>query len=229
MSAFRLGVFLLYFTNTICVSTKSAWAEHKAEHCQQLIDVLHVSHMWEATAGIDFSSEELLAFDLHPAHRLHIAQRYGLQGVDWIDTPIRILLSAPLVRYYQASTDSLDFGLYMIIATAKESIATARKRLGTHPPFPSNFDNGPFCDQHATCKKVWFEKWFFVVLRRIHHPSEPFPLTSIPETLTNMEHRGMNAECKQFVLNWLRDECIHVQKEEQLIQETITTVRNLFK
>jgi len=29
--------------------------------------------MWEAMAGIDFASEELLAFDLHPAHRLYLA------------------------------------------------------------------------------------------------------------------------------------------------------------
>jgi aryl carrier-like protein len=38
----------------------------------------------------------------------------------------------------------------------------------------------------------------------------------------------MNVECKRSILTWLRESCMQVQKEENLIQETIDTVRNLF-
>ena len=101
--------------------------------------------MWDIQPGINFASQELLKFDLHPAYCLHLARQYNL--LDWISTPVRSLLASPLERY-TGTTDSreiLDFDLYMIIATAKESIATERKRLGNHPPFPPNFDNEPFC------------------------------------------------------------------------------------
>jgi hypothetical protein len=182
--------------------------------------------MWDIHPGIEFATRELLGFDLHPAHRLYLAHRYNL--VDWISDPIRQLLAAPLERYIKEDQDHLAFDLYMIIATAKESIAAERKRLGNYPPFPPNFDNEPFCDQHQSCKKVWVEKWFYTMLRRIHHPIDPLPLSSVPDALEAIDHQGMNPECKRSILTWLRQSCVQVQKEEGLIQETITTVRNLF-
>jgi hypothetical protein len=183
--------------------------------------------MWDILPGITFASDELLKFDLHPAYRLSLARRFGL--LDWIDTPIRILLAAPLGRYTEDSKDRLDFELYTIIATAKESIATARKLIGNHPPFPNNFDNGPFCEQHPACKRIWFEKWFFVILRRIHHASEPLPLIMIPQALEEMDHRGINPECKRFIITWIQESCMQlIHREEHLIQETIATVRSLF-
>lgn len=184
--------------------------------------------MWDIQPGINFASQELLKFDLHPAYCLHLARQYNL--LDWISTPVRSLLASPLERY-TGTTDSreiLDFDLYMIIATAKESIATERKRLGNHPPFPPNFDNEPFCAQHESCKKIWAEKWFFTIVRRIHNPTSPLPLSLVPEALEEIEHRGMNPECKTSILTWLRQSCIQVQKEENLIRETVTTVQNLF-
>jgi hypothetical protein len=210
--------------------TSSAWAPLKAECIKQLLDILHVSHMWEIAPGIQFASTELLKFDLQPAQRLHLAQKYGLIDSNWINIPIRRLLGSPLDRYTEDSPDNLDFKLYMLIATTKESIATARKTLAYHPPFPTDSDNTPFCPQHATCKRVWIEKWFLVLGRKIHHPSESFPLISIPEQLKNMEHRGMNPDCKSHVLDWIDQNCLYlIRKEEDLIQETIATVRSMFE
>jgi hypothetical protein len=208
--------------------TYSSWLPHRVGHRQQLLDILHVSHMWEIQPGIDFASHELLAFNLHPAHSLSLARQYQL--LDWIAYPVQNLLVSPLEQYTHNNnpTEKLDYDIYMIIATAKESIATERKRLGNHPPFPPNFDSEPFCAQHNTCKRVWTEKWFFTVVRRIHHPTTPLPLSMVPEVLAEIDHRGMNAECKRSILAWLRDSCAQVRKEETLIQETIATVRKLF-
>jgi hypothetical protein len=208
------------------VST-SAWAPLKAERTKQLLDILHVSHMWEIVPGVQFATTELLKADLHPTHRLHLTRQYGLPH--WIEIPIRMLLTAPLERYTEASQDTLDFQLYMIIVTTKESIAKAQKVLANHPPFPANADTTPFCPQHATCKKVWIEKWFFTLGRRIHHPSEHFPLILIPSALKDMDHRGMNPECKKYVLEWIDDTFSHlIRKEEDLIQEAVAIVHSMF-
>jgi len=185
--------------------------------------------MWEILPGIEFASHELLTFNLHPAHSLSLARQYHL--LDWVSAPVQTLLAAPLGRYTHhgnPAVEKLDYDVYMIIATAKESIATERKRLGNHPPFPPNFDEEPFCAQHNTCKRVWTEKWFFNLVRRIHHPTTPLPMSLVPEVLEEIDHRGMNGVCKQSILTWLRDSCVQVRKEENLIEETIATVRNLF-
>lgn len=184
--------------------------------------------MWEILPGIEYASRELLAFNLHPAHCLLLACQYCL--LDWVITPIQKLLATPLERYTINSKpmERLDFDVYMIIATAKESIATERKRLGNHPPFPANFDEEPFCTQHNSCKRIWSEKWFFHLVRRLHHPTTPLPLSLVPEVLEEIDHRGMNVECKRSILTWLRESCMQVRKEENLIQETIDNVRSLF-
>jgi hypothetical protein len=207
--------------------TSRAWAPLKAESTQQLLDILHVSHLWEIAPGVQFAASELLKANLHPVHRLHLARRYGLQ--DWIEIPIRMLLGTPLERYTEEAQDNLDFQLYMLIATTKESIAKAWKVLANHPPFPADTDNTPFCLQHAACKKVWIEKWFFTLGHRIHHPSEHFPLILIPDALKDMDHRGMNPECKKYILEWIDDKFLHlIRKEEDLIQEAVATVHTMF-
>jgi len=205
--------------------TSRAWAL-KAESTQQLLDILHVAHMWEIAPGVEFATSELLKADLHPVHCLCLARKYGLQ--DWIKIPIRMLLGDPLECYTEANQDNLDFQLYMLIATTKESIAKAQKVLTHHPPFPADADNTPFCPQHATCKKVWIEKWFLTLGRRIHHPSEDFPLILIPEALKNMDHRGMNLECKKYILEWMDATLLYlIRKEEDLIQEAVAIVRSM--
>jgi hypothetical protein len=213
--------------NTIWVVASSSWSPLKTDQTKQLLDILHVSHMWEIAPGVEFASTELLKANLHPAHRLRLARQYGL--LDWIEIPIRILLESPLARYTEDSHDNLDFSLYMVIATAKESIATARKVLANIPPFPTDADNTPFCPQHATCKRIWVEKWFIGLGRRIHHPTEKFALAEIPQALETMDHRGMNEDCKKFVLKWMNQTLSYlIQREEDLIQETVDTVRIMF-
>ena len=113
--------------------TSSSWAPHQDEHSQQLVDIFHVLHMYDILLGIEFATQELLQFDLHPAHCLHIARQYSL--LNWIAAPIRTLLSSPLKRYTHDSKDTLPFDLYQIIATTKESISLEWKHLANHPPF----------------------------------------------------------------------------------------------
>lgn len=121
----------------------------------------------------------------------------------------------------------LGFNLYTIIACAKESISQERQRLGNHAPFPRNFDDGPFCTapQHAACKRVWTEKWFLIMVCRIH-AVDPLPLSDVPDALEAMDHKGMNLGCKGFILSWLRASD-HIRREEKIIAETISDVIDL--
>ena len=177
--------------------------------------------------GIEFAASELLRFNLKPAHRLYLARRYDL--VDWIPDSVRILLSTPLEQYHIGAETPLDIELYMLIAKAKESIALERHRVGNFPAFPKDFDNGPFCPQHNQCKRVWTEKWFFIISRKIHQITDPLSLSLIPAALEQIDHRGMNPECRRSILGWLEEDgASQLQKEEHLIQEAIIAVITLF-
>ncbi len=71
--------------------------------------------MWDILPGIEFVTQELPKFNLHPAHSLSLACQYQL--LDWISAPIQILLASPLECYTKDSKpeENMDFDLYMII------------------------------------------------------------------------------------------------------------------
>jgi len=200
---------------------------HTVDHIQQLLDILHISHMWEIGPGIHFASTELLKpqFGLRAAHRLYLAYQYSLLA--WIPVAVRVLLSTHLMDYSEVDKEHLGFNLYEIIATTKESIETERKRLGVHPPYPKNFDDGPFCDNHGQCMKIWIEKWYTIILCRIHNILQPLPISSIADTLEEIDHKGMQQSWKDYILSWLKGSN-HLGKEEELIQNAIDTVHTRF-
>lgn len=222
------------------IVTISPWSPLTADHQQQLLDVLHVSHMWDILPGVNFASNQLRQqFDLSPCHLLNLAGRYGL--TEWVNGAVTTLLTtqlrvssiyviddlfSKLLKQTLTSTDKrlLGFELYSIIACAKESISHERQRLGNHPPFPRNFDDGPYCSptQHMACKRIWTEKWFLMIVRRIHG-LDPLPLIEIPDALEAMEHKGMNIGCKNFILTWLRASD-HIRREEVIIGETVSCI-----
>jgi hypothetical protein len=54
-------------------------------------------------------------------------------------------------------------------------------------------------------------------------------LAEIPQALKEMDHRGMREDCKKFVLEWMDKNLSYLfRKEEDLIQETVATVRTMF-
>jgi hypothetical protein len=130
--------------------------------------------------------------------------------------------------YTRKDENLLGLELYTIIASTRELISTERRRLGNVPPRPKNLDDAPFCDaaQHAVCQRVWIEKWFFIILRRIHDVAKPLPLTQIPDALREIDHKGMNPACKVHLIDWLSDSQ-HLDNEEQLIREAVTKISNV--
>jgi hypothetical protein len=94
---------------------------------------------------------------------------------------------------------------------------------------PKNFDDAPFCDRsrHIQCKKVWTEKWFLEIPRRIHHATKPLPLMQIPDDLREIDHKGMNPSCKAHIIDWLTESCHHLNTEEHLIRAAVVKISDL--
>src|SRR5271169_102392 len=193
-------------------------------HARQLIDILHVSHMFDIQPGVQFAIGQLLEFNLHPAHRLRLASRYHLAG--WISHVVRDLLQLPLPDYTTEDIEHIGVNIFIIIATAKEKISIERKRFTNYVPFPKNSENAPFCLQHTTCKKVWYEVWFTVIVRRIHSVTDYIPLVNLPAELQSTDHNGINLECKRFIIEWIQDSP-HLQVEERIITNTVDSINDL--
>jgi len=132
-----------------------------------------------------------------------------------------------LKDYSEVDKEHLGFNLYKIITMTKASIETERKQLGVHPAYPKNFDDGPFCNNHGQCMKIWIEKWYTIILCRIHNISQPLPISSIPDALVEIDHKGMQQSCKDYILSWFKGSN-HLGKEEELIQNAIDTVHTRF-
>ena len=129
--------------------------------------------------------------------------------------------------YSEVDKAHLGFGLYEIIARTKESIETERKRLGVYLPYPKNFDDSPFCENHGQCMKICIEKWYTVILHCIHNISQPLPISSIADALAEINHMGMQQRCKDYILTWLKGSN-HLGKEEELIQNAIDIICTKF-
>lgn len=184
--------------------------------------------MWQIQPGINFASQELLKFNLRPAHRLHLARQYDLST--WNSDAVRSLLQTSLQNYTNEDIEHMGMNIFTTIATAKEAISTERKRLANFAPYPKDFDNGPFCANHETCKRVWHEKWFFFVVPRCIHTLKEAPilLAQLPDVLESMDHSGVNPGCKAFIIDFLRNGH-QIQVEETLISSTIDTVHHLLR
>jgi hypothetical protein len=184
--------------------------------------------MWEIKPGIEFASKGLLdqKFNLSPAFRLDVARKYQLK--DWIPAAVRHLLHTPLAEYSEVDMNYLGYSIFSIIAIAKEQISTERVRLSLHAPMPPPKDIGdrPYCNKHKQCMKIWSEKWFLNVIRRIHNSTFPLPLSDLCQVLEETNHEEMNNQCKNDIISWLRGSKA-LLREEDIIRSTIATITNI--
>lgn len=78
------------------LNSVSPWEAHPVDRLQQLLDILHISHMWEIGPGIDFATKEIEdQFEIRPAQSLFLAKKYQIQG--WVNGAVRALLNNPLI------------------------------------------------------------------------------------------------------------------------------------
>lgn len=195
---------------------------------EQLLDILHISHLWQIRPGFDYAIQQLDVHTLQPAKRLSLAQKYGIAG--WVSEAVRSLLLLPFREYTEQDIRDLSFPGYLVIACAKEEIQKQRKVLAAIPPYPLDVsaDNAPHCTYHTTCIRVWYDKWAKEIVPRIHHPTNHFPLSKTITALQEMDHIGMNLACKCYAIEWMISSCPGLGKEEALIWKTIETIQAMF-
>ena len=194
----------------------------------QLLDILHVAHMWQIRPGFDYAVHELGKHTLQPAKILSLAQKYSIAG--WVPEAVRALLLLPFHEYTEQDIRDLSFPGYLVIACAKEEIQQQRRVLAAIPPYPTNLnaDDAPHCTYHTTCTRVWYDKWAKEIVPRIHHPTDHFPLSKTISALLDMDHIGMNRACKGYAIEWMISSCPGLGKEEALIWKIIETVQTMF-
>lgn len=195
---------------------------------EQLLDILHISHMWQIRPGFDYAINQLGVHTLRPAKQLSLAQKYSIAG--WVPDAVRSLLRLPFREYTEQDIRDLSFSGYLVIACAKEEIQEQRKVLAAIPPCPLdvNADDAPHCGGHTTCIRVWYDKWAKEIVPRIHHPTHHFPLSKTISALQEMDHIGMNPACKRYAIEWMTSSCPGLGKEEALIWKTIETIQTMF-
>lgn len=208
-------------------SRDRSWADLPIDHIQQLVDILHVSHMWGVAAGINFASERLLRFEqaaFRSARRLRLALLYGLNS--WVEGAVRDLLQTPLPLLTVEDKRHLGFRFYVAIAEAQSAICFERQRLAAAPPAPPtvSHDIAPFCPCHEVCKQIWAEVWYLKITRAILRERNPIALKDVPDALDALDHPNMNPECKTFFMNWLRS-CNLIMGEEEVTSDLVAQIR----
>ncbi|KDR72044.1 hypothetical protein GALMADRAFT_143385 [Galerina marginata CBS 339.88] len=216
------------FANFMLWLNHNAWNPVVVRRQEQLLDILHVSHMWQIRPGFDYAVGQLGEHLVRPAKRLFFAQKYNIAG--WVPEAVLLLLLMPFREYTEEDIRNLSFPGYLVIACAKEEIQEQRRFLAAIPPYPSDFtaDHAPHCPYHTTCNRVWYDKWAKEIVPRIHHPAVPFPLAQTIGALEDMNHPGMNPACKRYAIEWMISSCPGLGKEEAIIWKTIETVQTMF-
>lgn len=182
--------------------------------------------MWDVKQGIDFATTHL--FDkVTAAHRLALACRYDIWS--WLPEAVRDLILLPLHDYTHADMNHLSYGMFSVICVAKEAIITERMRLTVCPPYPKDIGSLPYCSQHSTCRKIWADKWYGTIIRRICTPPHPTQLriSLLKDLLEATDYTGMNPECKNYLVKWI-GESRHLGREEELIVVAIDDIRAMF-
>ncbi|KAF5328259.1 hypothetical protein D9619_013370 [Psilocybe cf. subviscida] len=199
------------------------WHEDPAEHAQQLIDVLHVCHRYDISAGIKLASEELLRprFNLVPSRRLSLALCYGLQS--WINDAVRALIALPPRSYTPTDLNYLGAPIYHLLFTAKDNILVERQKVANFPCYPRNGDASPWCADHEQCEQVWTCKWLTVIAREIHNTVTPLELADIPHRLHIADHAGVTPECKSAFLEYINS-LPQLRKEEELTVQVVEAI-----
>ena len=87
-------LYFTFWTNfTYSFSYLSAWTPFIARHHEQLIDILHISHMWQIRPGFDYEISKLGGHTLRPSKQLFFTQKYNI--VAWVPEAVHSLLLQP--------------------------------------------------------------------------------------------------------------------------------------
>lgn len=203
-----------------------SWSRLEAT-ADRLVDVLHVSHLFQVLDGVKFAIQALdeLSPPLSLCRRIHLAIHYGITA--WVDITVRALLCKTADSYNADDLTHLGLDTFAIVVAARERIRTIRTDFANFPIEPSTqseIDQAPFCGNHVKCRRQWVERWFTHLARQIHSTSTPIALTDAPIILQTMSHPGMNPACKDYNIGLVQLSA-ELPKEEKIIDDTVHRIK----
>ncbi|KAJ7645240.1 hypothetical protein DFH06DRAFT_1333528 [Mycena polygramma] len=147
---------------------------------RRLVNLLRVGRLWEINEAVQYAKHHLDAMYLPSSRRLQLARMFSLYDIEWIDQPVRALVTGKLDWITPEDIDRLGTKAYSIIARAKETLwqeihisCCVPPQLEPHPAWVSD------AHDHRVCTEVFNEVWWTKIARRMIDPAKPLHFSKI--------------------------------------------------
>ncbi|KAJ6489499.1 hypothetical protein C8R47DRAFT_1273759 [Mycena vitilis] len=155
---------------------------------RRLVNLLRVGRLWEIHEAVQYAKFHLDAMYLPSSRRLQLARMFSLYDIEWIDQPVRALVTGKLDWITPEDIDCLGTKTYSII-------------LEPHPAWVSD------AHDHRACTEVFNEVWWTKIARKMIDPAKPLHFSKIAakvrETAFQVQRVGgwkvMEDICKEDV------------------------------
>ncbi|KAJ6466900.1 hypothetical protein C8R45DRAFT_1172266 [Mycena sanguinolenta] len=137
---------------------------------RMLVNLLRVGSLWEITEAIVYAKSTLHTMYLSPARKLELARMFSLLDRDWIDKPIRRLI-----------TNELN-----IIAQAKETLWFETRLACSVPPKLEDAASAAWVSDehdHRVCVEVFNEVWWGRIAKKVMDPFKPWAWFEVAENV----------------------------------------------
>ncbi|KAJ7639842.1 hypothetical protein DFH06DRAFT_1335509 [Mycena polygramma] len=147
---------------------------------RRLVNLLRVGRLWEIHEAVQYAKHHLDAMYLSSARRLQLARMFSLYDTEWIDQPVRALVTGQLDWIQPKDIDRIGIKAYSIIAHAKETLwreihisCCVPPQLEPHPAWVSD------AHDHRVCTEVFNEVWWTKIARKMIDPAKPLHFSKI--------------------------------------------------
>ncbi|KAF8216783.1 hypothetical protein K438DRAFT_2007556 [Mycena galopus ATCC 62051] len=149
---------------------------------RMLVNLLRVGSLWEITEAVQYAKHNLQLMHLPASRKLELARMYSLYDTDWIDKPVRKLLTGRLEWISELDVQRLGMKVYSVIAHAKETMWYELQLTACIPP---KLDENPawVSDEHdhRMCTEVFNEVWWGRIAKKIIDPVNPWALREVAD------------------------------------------------
>ncbi|KAF8201212.1 hypothetical protein K438DRAFT_1821600 [Mycena galopus ATCC 62051] len=147
-----------------------------------LVNLLHVGSLWEINEAVQYAKHNLQLMHLPASRKLELARMYSLYNADWIDKPVRKLLTGRLEWISELDVQRLGMKVYSVMAHAKETMWYELQLTACIPP---KLDENPAWvsdkHDHCMCTEVFNEVWWGKIAKKIIDPVNPWALREVAD------------------------------------------------
>ncbi|KAJ7221833.1 hypothetical protein B0H12DRAFT_1241202 [Mycena haematopus] len=151
---------------------------------RMLVNLLEVGRLWEINEAIQHAKHNLHVMYLSAPRRLELARKYSLYDADWIDKPVRKLVTGELAWITDGDLSRLGPKVYSIIVQAKEALWFETRLACCVPPKLEDVSSAAWVSDahdHRVCVEVFNEVWWGRIARKVMDPVKPLALSEVAE------------------------------------------------